>query len=100
MNDKSTTTKLCGIYVYWFVADNELTESHWARVGRMTTHLLTTGELQRWAYVSFFAVCLPQDEAKTYERMKKFIAASTPQYQLAAGDPLGSRFSPPAVTLH
>jgi len=100
MNENSAPVKLCGIYVYWFVADNQLTESHWVRMGRMSAHLLATGELQRWAYVSFFAVCLPQDEAKTYERMKKFIAASTPQFQLAAGEPLVARFSPEAAKLH
>ena len=100
LNEKSAQVKLCGIYVYWFVADNQLTESHWVRMGRMSTHLLATGELQRWAYVSFFSVCLPQDEAKTYERMKKFIAASTPQFQLTAGAPLVPRFSPQAAEFH
>jgi hypothetical protein len=97
---KSATTKLCGIYVYWFVAENELTANHWVRMGRMSAHLLATGELQRWAYVSFFAVCLPQDEAGTYERMKKFIAASTPQFQKTTGAPLVPRFSPETAELH
>ena len=95
--EDSAPVKMCGIYVYWFVADNQLTEDHWTRMGRMSAHLLTTGELQRWAYVSFFAVCRPQDEAKTYERMKQFITAATPQFQLAAGEGMGQRFSPQAA---
>jgi hypothetical protein len=80
-----------GIYVYWFVADNDLTSSHFVRMRKITTHLLTTGELERWAYVSCFAVCWPGDEAATYERMKKFIAASVPKFQLAVGEQVASR---------
>ena len=84
---QSSSFTVHGIYVYWFVADHELTESHWARMRRMSTHLLATGELQRWAYVSYFAVCQPGDEAKTYDRMKKFISASVPEFQLTVGAP-------------
>lgn len=94
---QQTATKISGIYVYWFVADQQLTEDHWSRMWRMSTHLLATGELQRWAYVSYFSVCLPQDEAKTYDRMKKLIAASVPQFQLVAGVPVVPRVSPQAA---
>ncbi|HTA30243.1 MAG TPA: exosortase-associated EpsI family protein [Candidatus Cybelea sp.] len=94
-NGKSETR--CGVYVYWFVADNELTESHWVRMRRMSTHLLTTGELQRWAYVSCFAVCAPSETGKTYEQMKKFIAASVPEFQLVAGARAAGPVSPQAA---
>jgi len=43
-----------GVYVYWFVADNDLTGDHWVRMRNSATHLLRTGELQRWAYVTCF----------------------------------------------
>lgn len=76
-------TKIRGIYVYWFVADHELTADHWTRMRKMATHLLRTGELQRWAYVSCFAVCRPGDEGVTYRQMKNFIASAVPQFQLA-----------------
>ena len=52
-------TKIRGIYVYWFVADHDLTADHWTRMRKMATHLLRTGELERWAYVSCLGVCLP-----------------------------------------
>jgi hypothetical protein len=81
--------KLRGIYVYWFVADHDLTADHWARMRKMATHLLRTGELQRWAYISCFSRCLPGQEAATYERMKKFIAAAVPEFQLATNPPAG-----------
>lgn len=73
--------KLSGIYVYWFVADHELTASHWTRMEKMATHLLRTGELQRWAYVSCLGVCPPGQEDATYQQMKKFIAATVPKIQ-------------------
>jgi hypothetical protein len=77
-----------GIYVYWFVADHALTADHWTRMRQMATHLLSTGELQRWAYVSCFAVCQPGNETATYAKMKEFIAAAVPQFQLAANPPV------------
>ncbi len=76
-----------GLYVYWYVADGALsgdmagTERMWW----MAKHLLQTGELQRWAYVSCFAVCLPGEEEAAYDRMKKFIASAVPQFQLVPG---------------
>jgi Protein of unknown function (DUF3485) len=86
-SEKGRTFTKQGIYVYWFVADNDLTARHQTRMWRMSVNLLKTGVLQRWAYVTCFAVCDPGQEDATFERMKKFIAASTPQFQLAAGPP-------------
>jgi len=73
-----------GIYVYWFVADDALSGdmSGRERMWWMAKHLVQTGVLQRWAYVSCFAVCLPGQEDITFERMKTFIAASVPEFQL------------------
>lgn len=68
------------IYVYWFVADGYVTARHSQRMWWMAKELLATGRLQRWAYVSVFAACLPGHEEQTYEKMKQFIAASTPLY--------------------
>ena len=80
-----------GVYVYWFVADNDLTGDHWVRMRNSATHLLRTGELQRWAYVTCFAVCLPGDEKATYERIYKFLSASVPEFQLTAGPHLAAQ---------
>lgn len=73
-----------GIYVYWFVADDAIsaTESGLERMWAMAHRLVTTGVLQRWAYISYFAVCPPGQEEATYERLKKLIAASAPEFQL------------------
>jgi len=81
-NDQPVTLR--GLYVYWFVADNALSGdmSGGERMWWMAKHLLTTGELQRWSYASCFSVCLPGQEEATFERTKKFIAASVPEFQL------------------
>jgi hypothetical protein len=73
-----------GIYVYWFVADDAIsaTESGLERMWAMAHRLVTTGVLQRWAYISYFAVCPPGHEEATYVRLKKLIVASAPEFQL------------------
>jgi len=76
-----------GFYVFWFVAHNAETTSHWQRIKWMALGLLRTGVLQRWAYVSYFAVCEPGQEDATFERMKKLIAASVPEFQLPPANP-------------
>ncbi len=70
------------IYVYWFVADGELTARHSQRMWWMVRDLVHTGVLQRWAYVATFSICAPGQEQATFERMKQFIAAAVPQFQL------------------
>jgi hypothetical protein len=71
-----------GVYLYWFVARDELTAKHWQRMWWMARDLFRTGVLQRWAYVSYFAMCSPGQEEATLERMKKLIVASVPEFQL------------------
>lgn len=75
------------VYVYWFVADNQLTADHAQRMWWMARDLITTGVLQRWAYVACLTYCAPGGEAAAYDRMKQFIAAAVPEFQLAAGPP-------------
>lgn len=72
-----------GVYVYWFVADNAVTEDHNERMWWMARHLLQTGELQRWAYISYFSVCLPGAEDATFERIKRLMNVTVPEFQLA-----------------
>ena len=74
---------ILGVYIFWFVADNdEYTAQHWHRMWWMARDLFRTGVLQRWAMMSYFSVCLPGKEDATFERMKKFIAATAPDIQL------------------
>jgi hypothetical protein len=77
------------VYVYWYVADDAVsaTKSGFERMWYMARKMVTTGELQRWAYVSCYTVCRPGQEDAVYERIKQFIAAATPGFQ---------KYAPPA----
>jgi hypothetical protein len=70
-----------GIFVFWLVAAGEETPDNYQRMWWMGRDLLRTGVLQRWAYVSYFAVCMPGQEEATFERMKQLIAHAVPEYQ-------------------
>ena len=77
-----------GLYLYWFVDATQLTANanEWM-LWLMPRDLLLNGVLERWAYISVFSACAPGQEDATYERMKKFINATLPEFQLvpAAG---------------
>jgi hypothetical protein len=92
VNGQSMTLR--GIYVLWFVADNnEYTARHRQRMWWIMRDLMLTGVLQRWASISYFAYCAPGQEAATFERVKKLIVASAPEFQLIprAADPADAR---------
>lgn len=78
-------TVLSGLYVYWFVSKDRLTARHAQRMWWMAGRLLSSGELERWAYISCFALCRPGEEEQTYSRMKALIAGAVPEFQIAAG---------------
>ncbi len=73
-----------GIYVYWYVADHALSgdQSGFQRMWWMAKHLVTTGVLQRWAYVTCFVVCPPGQEEPAYQQLKEFMVAAVPEFQL------------------
>lgn len=79
------SVKINGVYVFWFVAEGDETPSHFQMMLKIAGHLLKTGVLQRWAYISYFSPCEPGQEDATFERMKKLIAASVPDFQLPPG---------------
>jgi|SRR5687767_5868775 len=81
------TVPVSGVFLYWFVADGHLTPNHVERMWLMAKQLITTGLLQRWAYVAYFANCPPGEEAALTERLTKFVADSVPEFQLTAGEP-------------
>ena len=74
-----------GVYIYWFVADGKLATHHLDRMWMMTKGLLSEGVLQRWAYVTYFAICNPGDEDATFDKMARFIAESVPKFQTTTG---------------
>ena len=86
------TAKVNGIYVYWFVCDDGVTASvtGFQRMWSTAKKLLSTGVLQRWAYVSCWSTCVPGQEEATFERMKKFIASAVPQFQLVPKPQVGT----------
>ena len=77
--------EVSGLYVFWLVADGEETPDNYQRMWWLARDLLRTGVLQRWAYVSYFSLCAPGQEDATFERMRKLIAATVPEYQLPPG---------------
>ncbi|HKQ40564.1 MAG TPA: exosortase-associated EpsI family protein [Verrucomicrobiae bacterium] len=79
------TVEVHGWYVYWFVAENQLTADHNQRMWWLARDLIRTGVLQRWAYLSCMAVCLPGQDDQCYRRIKDFIAEAVPQFQLTQG---------------
>jgi hypothetical protein len=76
------SVKINGVYVFWFAADGDETPDHLKMMEKLAVHLLKTTEMQRWAYISYFSACEPGQEDATFERMKKLIAASVPEFQL------------------
>ena len=74
---------ISGLYIYWFVDADRITANpnQWM-LWWLPQDLLLHGLLERWAYISVFAPCLPGQENATYERMKKFIADTVPEFQL------------------
>jgi hypothetical protein len=85
-----------GVYVFWFVADNdELTARHTQRMWWMARDLFQTGILQRWAFIGCFSICAPGQEDATFERMKKFIAAAAPEFQLVPRPKTTARVAQP-----
>jgi hypothetical protein len=86
-----------GIYVYWFVSGDKITGDQGTRLWSIAKTMVEKRELERWAYISYFAPCVPGQEDATFARLEKFIRASTPAFQLVAGHDEGA--SPPVAVL-
>lgn len=87
------TAALRSLYVYWFVSEKEVTARHGERMWWSAKELLRSGTFQRWAYVSCLAHCLPGQEDAVFARLKDFIAAAVPEFQLVTGAPGGGERS-------
>jgi hypothetical protein len=84
-NKAGEVVPVSGVFIYWFVADGRLAPGHSQLMWMMAKEFVTTGRLQRWAYVAYFANCPVGQEDALTERLKKFIAASVPEFQLTTG---------------
>lgn len=80
-----TSQPMKTVFVYWFVAENEITADHLTRMWKMGEEMLKTGTLQRWAYIAFISHCYPGQEDETYKRIEDFIVAAVPKFQTASG---------------
>lgn len=70
------------VYVYWYVTKNDETPEHDKMLEQMTLNLFRTGDLQRWAYISYFAVCGSGEQDAAFGEIKRLILAQVPQFQL------------------
>jgi hypothetical protein len=77
--------KLTALYVFWFVDNRHITAYHNQWKIWLVRDFLFTGVLDRWAYVNYYTVCLPEQKEAVSERLKKLIAASVPEFQLVNG---------------
>ncbi|MGA1238804.1 MAG: exosortase C-terminal domain/associated protein EpsI [Limisphaerales bacterium] len=77
------TQVMKAVYVYWFVADGQLSARHGQRQWWMARDLLTEGLLQRWAYVSCLAIGRPGTEEAMFNRIETFLKDSVPTFQIA-----------------
>ena len=78
------TATVNGVYVYWYVADKAISGDPTGaeRMWSMAKKLLQTGELQRWAYVTFLTTCPPGQEDTAFARLREFISAAVPDFQI------------------
>jgi len=94
MTKDGRNVSLRAVYVYWFVADGEITADHSQRMWWMARDLVRKGVLQRWAYVTYLVICPPGQEDTAYERVKHVIATAVPEFQLTTGAPLKGASAP------
>jgi hypothetical protein len=87
LNEYKQPILLRGIYVYWFVSAEHLTSDQGTRMWSIARTMLKKGELERWAYISYFTTCLPGREEETFKQLERFIQASAPEFQTATGQP-------------
>jgi hypothetical protein len=84
--DGNKTIPVGGIFLYWFVADGQLTANHKEQMWWLARDLVTKGTLQRWAYISCFSVCPPGQEAALLQRMKRLVNDVVPSFQIPPGE--------------
>jgi hypothetical protein len=71
-----------GVYVHWYVDEDHYTASQAQWKIEMARDVLLKGQVDRWAYISFFSVGEPGQEDAIFDRIKKLITATVPDFQL------------------
>lgn len=90
LDKQKRPVSISGIYVYWFVTADKITADQGVRLWSIAERMVEKGELERWAYISYFVACAPGQEESTFGRLQQFIRASVPEFQIANGKPLGT----------
>lgn len=90
LDERKHFAAVSGIYVYWFVTADKITADQGVRLWSIAAHMVEKGELERWAYISYFVACPPGQEEVTYKRLEKFIRASVPEFQVVTGKPIAA----------
>jgi hypothetical protein len=80
--DDGTKKARFGIYVFWYVAKGDETPDHDKMLEHLTLNLFRSGDLQRWAYISYFAGCGPDQQDLAFAQIKRLIQAQVPKFQL------------------
>ena len=90
--------QISGVYVFWFVADGVRTCDAIQRQWALVRSMFAGGEIQRWAYISFFAPCTPGSEEETFGKLTKLIRQLQPEIEQGTLKPLANWPSPPRAT--
>jgi len=88
-----------GLFMYWYVSENQLTPHHKEQMWWLARDLLTTGVLQRWAYISCFSICAPGEENIRLEQMKRLAGDTIPAFQIPPGKAQQTAFLDTAPSL-
>jgi len=78
-------------YVYWFAADGKVTASRERRIVSTAWHMLTAGEVERWAYVSVHSAFRAGASEAVYPRIRAFLETAVPELQLPPDDAAAER---------
>ncbi len=85
------------VYVYWFVSESRLSNDHFERMWWLAVDLLRTGELQRWAYIGCLGLCAPGQQDAAFARVKSWVQAAVPEFQLTTGPVVAASSPSPAA---
>lgn len=83
--DRGESVPVESIYVYWFTADGKITASREGRILSTAWHMVTAGEVERWAYVSVHVAFREGAVELVYPRVREFLKLAVPEFQLATG---------------
>lgn len=82
---KDKFVPLRGLFMFWYVSEDQLTPIHSEQMWWMGRDLLTHGKLKRWAYISMFSYGAPGQEQVLLRKMKRLAAEVVPVFQIPPG---------------